>query len=143
MYGFPAAITCVLGADFAFACGTLFIAKIARPSEQSVAGAIFQTIVALGTSVGLSITNVAQIGGMKSEAERLGLSVNVDAPVTEIPPAVLLKGYRLAQWTGFAFGACGRIRSSMILGIRRLIVFHRPINRRNFPERDWYRGFKT
>jgi drug/metabolite transporter (DMT)-like permease len=106
-YGFPAAIICVLGADFAFACGTLFIAKIAQPHEQSVAGAIFQTIMALGTSVGLSITTVAEVAGMNAEARRLGVTVAPDAIVTQIPPSVLLKGYRTAQLAGVAFGACG------------------------------------
>ena len=41
-YGFPAAITAVVGADFVFAGGTLFIAKVSLPHEQSVAGAVFQ-----------------------------------------------------------------------------------------------------
>ena len=43
-FGFPAAIFSVFGADFVFAAGTLFIAKVARPHEQSVAGALFQTM---------------------------------------------------------------------------------------------------
>jgi hypothetical protein len=106
-YGFPAAIICVLGADFSYACGTLFIAKIAHPPERSVAGAIFQTIMSLGTSVGLSITTIAEVAGMKSEARKLGITVASDATVAQIPPAVLLKGYRSAQLAGVAFGVCG------------------------------------
>ena len=43
-FGFPAAIFSVFGADFVFAAGTLFIAKVALPHEQSVAGALFQTM---------------------------------------------------------------------------------------------------
>jgi hypothetical protein len=43
-YGFPSAILSVFGADFVFAAGTLFIAKVALPHEQSVAGALFQTM---------------------------------------------------------------------------------------------------
>jgi hypothetical protein len=107
-YGFPAAIICVFGADFAFACGTLFIAKIAHPHEQSVAGAIFQTIMALGTSVGLSITTIAEVAGMKSEARKLGITLASDATAAQLPPAVLLKGYRAAQLAGVGFGVCGK-----------------------------------
>ena len=43
-YGLPSAILSVFGADFVFAAGTLFIAKVALPHEQSVAGALFQTM---------------------------------------------------------------------------------------------------
>lgn len=43
-YGLPSAILSVFGADFVFSAGTLFIAKVALPHEQSVAGALFQTM---------------------------------------------------------------------------------------------------
>ena len=43
-FGFPAAILSVFGADFVFAAGTLFVAKISLPHEQSLAGALFQTM---------------------------------------------------------------------------------------------------
>ena len=43
-YGFPSFILSVWGVDFIFACGTLFVAKIALPHEQSVAGGIFTTM---------------------------------------------------------------------------------------------------
>jgi hypothetical protein len=43
-FGFPASIVAVFGADFVFAAGTLFVAKISLPHEQSLAGALFQTM---------------------------------------------------------------------------------------------------
>src|SRR6267378_6044967 len=43
-FGFPSACLIVLAADFTFASGTLFIAKISPPHEQSVAGALFQAV---------------------------------------------------------------------------------------------------
>jgi hypothetical protein len=43
-FGFPAAICSVIGADFVFAAGTIFVAKIALPHEQSLAGGLFQTM---------------------------------------------------------------------------------------------------
>lgn len=49
-YGFPSAILSVFGADFVFSAGTLFIAKVALPHEQSVAGALFQTMTQVSGS---------------------------------------------------------------------------------------------
>lgn len=43
-FGFPAAIVAVFGADFVFASGTLFVAKVSLPHEQSLAGGLFQTL---------------------------------------------------------------------------------------------------
>lgn len=106
-FGFPAAVVAVFGADFAFACGTLFIARVALPNEQSVAGALFQTVTALGTSFGLAITTIGQVAGMNAEARRMGVRVDTNATVLEIPRNILLKGYRDAQWTAFAFGVTG------------------------------------
>jgi len=37
-FGFPAAVISVFGADFVFAAGTIFVAKVALPHEQSLAG---------------------------------------------------------------------------------------------------------
>lgn len=114
-YGFPAAVISVFGADFTFACGTLFIAKIALPHEQSVAAAIYQTVVSFGISVGLSITTVAQVAGMKKEADRLGISIAPDALAKDIPPSILLKGYRTAQFAALAFGLCGQYGFSLFI----------------------------
>ena len=50
-YGFPSAIMSVIGADFAFSGGTLFIAKITLPHEQSVGGALFQTMTQANNSL--------------------------------------------------------------------------------------------
>src|SRR5260370_39672743 len=39
-YGFPAAVAVVFGSDFIFSTGKLYVAKVARPDEQSVAGGV-------------------------------------------------------------------------------------------------------
>ncbi|CAG7851836.1 SubName: Full=Related to aminotriazole resistance protein {ECO:0000313/EMBL:CCA74681.1} [Serendipita indica DSM 11827] len=106
-FGFPAAVICVVGADFVFACGTLFIAKTAYQSEQSVAGALFQTVTALGTSLGLAITTIADSVGASAEARRMGVVLAHDATAAQIPPNVLLRGLRSAQFASFSFGICG------------------------------------
>jgi hypothetical protein len=43
-FGFPGAIVSVLGADFVFAAGTLYVAQVVEPQEQSLAGGLFQTM---------------------------------------------------------------------------------------------------
>lgn len=48
-FGFPASVITVLGADFVFAGGSLFIAKLALPHEQSLAGGLFQTMAQVCT----------------------------------------------------------------------------------------------
>lgn len=43
-FGFPSPIVAVFGADFVFAAGTLFVAKVSLPHEQSLAAGLFQTL---------------------------------------------------------------------------------------------------
>ncbi|KAL1736165.1 major facilitator superfamily domain-containing protein, partial [Schizophyllum commune] len=89
-FGFPAAITSVFGADFVFAAGTLFIAKISRPHEQSVSGGLFQTMIQLGTSMGIAVSTVVYDNVQKQQG---GISSR-DAQ---------LQAYQAAQWTAFGF----------------------------------------
>lgn len=44
-FGFPAAIVSVFGADFVFSAGSLFVAKVSLHHEQSVSGALLQTML--------------------------------------------------------------------------------------------------
>ncbi|KAJ7506829.1 MFS general substrate transporter [Mycena galericulata] len=83
-FGFPAAVVSVFGADFVFAAGTLFVAKVSLPHEQSLAGGLFQTLIQLGTAFGLAISTIAFNAVAGGEGE--------DAP---------LKAYKAAQWTAF------------------------------------------
>lgn len=43
-FGFPSTVMIVFGADFVYSAGTIFVAKIAFPHEQSLAGGLFQTM---------------------------------------------------------------------------------------------------
>lgn len=43
-FGFPATIISVMGVDFVFTSGTLYVAKISLPHEQSLSAALFQTM---------------------------------------------------------------------------------------------------
>jgi hypothetical protein len=43
-FGFPSAILSVVGADFVFAAGSIYVAKVSKPEEQSLSGGIFATM---------------------------------------------------------------------------------------------------
>jgi hypothetical protein len=49
-YAFVATSLSVMGADLVYTAGTLFIAKFALPHEQSVAGAVFNTMTQVRSS---------------------------------------------------------------------------------------------
>ena len=100
--GFPSACLVVLGADFTFASGTMFISKVSPPSEQSVAGALFQAMTQIGSAIGLSVSTIVFHGVLRAQSSSLGVSL--DQGSDDAPPAAQLKAYRAAMWTGFAFG---------------------------------------
>ncbi len=103
--GFPSAILCVFGADFVFSAGTIFIAKVSLPHEQSVAGALFQTMTQLGTSFGLAITTIVFNRVLAKQSSNMG--VIVDDAGTNAPMDAQLRAYRAAEWAAFAFGILG------------------------------------
>lgn len=79
----------VLGADFLMAVGSVFVSTLALPEEQSVAGAVFQTLVQLGGALGLAFVGVVQTT-ITRKKESTGLD-HVTA---------LLHGLRGAFWFG-------------------------------------------
>ncbi|KAJ6474419.1 efflux transporter [Mycena vitilis] len=101
-FGFPAPIVVVFGADFVFAAGTLFVAKICLPHEQSLAGGLFQTLTQLGTSFGLAISTIAfdaVAGGVTTDG----------AP---------LEAYKAAQWTAFGMAMfCTLLAATFLRGV--------------------------
>ncbi|KAI0781757.1 major facilitator superfamily domain-containing protein [Abortiporus biennis] len=113
-FGFPAAILSVFGADFVFAAGSLFVAKVSLPHEQSVSGALLQTMMQLGAAFGLAITTII----FNSEATK---SFNRDSPSSPIPltgpppPPTDATPYKTAMWGGFAFGICGSLLAAVFL----------------------------
>ncbi|KAJ7064686.1 efflux transporter [Mycena amicta] len=94
-FGFPAAIFSVIGADFLFAAGTLFVSNAVGPDEQSLAGGVFQTMTQLGTSLGVTVSTIVL------DNVTLHVLRNGDT----------LKAYQAANWTGVAFGVVGMLRS--------------------------------
>jgi hypothetical protein len=63
------------------------VAKLAADSEQSLAGAVLQTMNQLGTALGITLSTIAfdRVGGSGGG----------------------LRGYRAAQWTAFGLGTAG------------------------------------
>ncbi|KAI3601644.1 efflux transporter [Moniliophthora roreri] len=109
-FGFPAAILSVFGADFVFTAGTLFIAKVALPHQQSVAGGIFQCMTQLGTSLGITVSTVVFNNVLHKDSMRRHLPPPPDA--RHAPRPVQLECYHAAFWTTFAFGVLGQRRGA-------------------------------
>ena len=113
--GFPSACLIVLGADFTFASGTMFICKVSPPSEQSVAGGLFQAMTQIGSAIGLSVSTIVFNGVLKAQSSSLGVSV--DQGGDDAPQAAQLKAYQAAMWTGFAFGILCACWTALDLGL--------------------------
>ncbi|KAG1738412.1 major facilitator superfamily domain-containing protein [Suillus paluster] len=100
-FGFPSTILSVCGADFVFASGTIFIAQTVLQHEQSVAGALLQTMTQLGTAFGLTISTIVFNSIVKKESAQLGVTLN--SQMTNAPASANLSGYKAAQWSATAF----------------------------------------
>ncbi|KAG2132988.1 major facilitator superfamily domain-containing protein [Suillus clintonianus] len=96
-FGFPSTILSVCGADFVFASGTIFIAKTVSQHEQSVAGALFQTMMQLGTAFGLTISTIVFDSVVTKESAQLGVTLN--SQMTNAPASANLSAYKAAQWS--------------------------------------------
>ncbi|KAI0077783.1 MFS general substrate transporter [Panus rudis PR-1116 ss-1] len=106
-FGFPAAILSVFGADFVMAAGSLFVAKVALLHEQSVAGALLQTMMQLGGAFGLAITTIIFNSTLTHQTAKLTPSGS--------PLHAQELAYKAAMWGGFAFGAFGAILAALFL----------------------------
>ncbi|TRM64811.1 major facilitator superfamily domain-containing protein [Schizophyllum amplum] len=112
-FGFPASICCVFGADFVFSGGTLFVAKLSQGHEQSVSGALFQTMIQLGTSMGIAVSTVVYDRVLASRATAMGVTLNEQH--SNAPRPAQLDAYHAAQWTAFAFGALAALLALLFL----------------------------
>ncbi|KAG7444616.1 putative efflux transporter [Guyanagaster necrorhizus] len=93
-FGFPAAVLAPAGGGFAYACSMIYITKAARPHEQSMVGAVVQTMTQLGTSLGVTVSTV--IFDEVSQQQTSGQGA---------PPG--LGSYKAAQWTTLVFAGLG------------------------------------
>lgn len=114
-FGFPAAIVSVFGADFVFATGTLFVAKVCLPHEQSVGGALFQTLTQVGTAFGIAISTIVFNATIEKKAHELGVDTGALASASAAPRPAQLAAYKNAMWAGCAFGFFGGILGFVFL----------------------------
>ncbi|KAH9052314.1 efflux transporter [Lactarius vividus] len=75
---------------------------VSLPHEQSVAGALFQAMTQLGSTIGVSVSTIVFNSVLRTQSRRLG--VVADAQADNVPLPAQLKAYKAAMWTGFAFG---------------------------------------
>ncbi|GAA5985579.1 hypothetical protein JCM11641_004979 [Rhodosporidiobolus odoratus] len=102
---FPAMILSVIGADFIFACGILYVSQVAGRGHQALAGSIFNMSTQIGTGIGLAINTIVQDRVTKREVEKLGMVYDVNS--NDIPREAYHIGLNAAFYTcaGFAFFA--------------------------------------
>ncbi|KAK0486636.1 putative efflux transporter [Armillaria luteobubalina] len=91
-FGFPAAVLAPAGGGFAYACSMIYLTKVARPHEQSMVGAVVQTMTQLGTSLGVTVSTV-----IFDQVTRHQTTIQETSPG--------LNSYKAAQWTTLAFAA--------------------------------------
>ncbi|KAH9924328.1 efflux transporter [Epithele typhae] len=107
-FGFPAVAICVFGADFVFASGALLVAKSCLPHEQSVGGAVFNTVVQLATSFGLAISAAVFNSTLATKEAELGADAAPGSPAQ-------LAAFKSAFWAGVAFGFAGSVLAVVFL----------------------------
>ncbi|KAF2132451.1 MFS general substrate transporter [Dothidotthia symphoricarpi CBS 119687] len=89
---FIAQILQPLSPDVLFTVGLLVISAVFPPHTQALGGAVFNTCVQLGTSIGLTVTSVIA-------DSRTAASGDVD----KMSPSALMAGYRAVFWALFAW----------------------------------------
>ncbi|KAI9069518.1 MFS general substrate transporter [Trametes sanguinea] len=116
-FGFPAAILSVFGADFVFATGTLFVAKVCLPHEQSVGGALFQTLTQVGTAFGIALSTIVFDATLARSSAEYGVRVGRtgSGAAADAPRGAQLVAYKDAMWTGCAFGFAGALLAGVFL----------------------------
>jgi hypothetical protein len=96
------------------ATGLIFISKLVLPSEQSVAGALFQTMTQIGAAIGLAITTIVYSTVQSQAARRMGSSAHAEED--GFPKEAFLEGLRAAFYAAAAMGfvcECWRLASGL------------------------------
>ncbi|KIK39599.1 hypothetical protein CY34DRAFT_808124 [Suillus luteus UH-Slu-Lm8-n1] len=109
-FGFPSTVLIVFGSDFVYAAGTIFVAKIARPDERSVAGALFQTMTQVGTALGLAVSTLVFNIVVANESADGDVAAN-----SASANSAQLKGYRSAQWACASFSLMAALLAALFL----------------------------
>jgi MFS family permease len=82
-----------LSIDVLFTVGILIISDVFPARTQALAGAVFNTVSQLGTSIGLCVLQIISIAVTRESRF-----------FRKTSPEALLEGYKASFWTTFAFG---------------------------------------
>ena len=96
-----------MSVDVLFTIGILIISDVFPARTQALAGAVFNTLAQIGTSIGLTTTSAISVTVTKESAFKNKAS----------PPA-LMEGYRASFWTLFAWMLTSCIVA--VFGLRRV-----------------------
>ncbi|KAF9509240.1 hypothetical protein BS47DRAFT_1349492 [Hydnum rufescens UP504] len=103
-----------VGADFIFASGSIYVAKVSLPHEQSLAAGLFNTLMQVGASLGLALSSIVLDKTIRKETRRLNASQPAVSPQLTAK-AGLLAGYRAVQWLNFGFVMFGLVLALVFL----------------------------
>ncbi|KAF7892666.1 uncharacterized protein EAF02_000204 [Botrytis sinoallii] len=106
-FGLPAMSLAAFGADTVYPCLGLFTTQLLPRKDQSVAGAMFQTMAAIGRSMPLPITSAIQQSVQSKELNK---------GATEM--LAFLAGLRAVEW--FCVGCMAASLAMTIIGLRNI-----------------------
>lgn len=106
-FGLPAMVLAAFGADTVYPCLGLFTTQSLPRKDQSVAGAMFQTMAAIGRAMPLPITSAIQ-QSVQSKAVNAG----------KAPMPAFLAGLRAVEW--FCVGCMATSLALTIIGLRNI-----------------------
>lgn len=115
-FGFPASVFSVFGSDLVYASGSIFVARVSLPQEQSLAGGLFNTLAQVGTSIGLSLQSIVLDRVIVSKAREMGFDLGTgSAALNAAPKEALLKGIRAVMWMSVGYSLMALLLSVLFL----------------------------
>ena len=102
VYGLPAMVFSVFGADTTWPSLTLFTSTALPDEDQALGGALINAVGQFGRAIALAVATAIQTAVMASER---GVDVENAGRMEEWEEASL-KGLRAADWFGFGLGLC-------------------------------------
>lgn len=96
-----------LSVDILFTIGLLVVSDVFPEKTQALAGAVFNTVAQLGSSIGLTTSSVISISVTRSSSTQ-----------DKSSPSALMEGYRATFWTLFAWMAAACVVGGF--GLRKL-----------------------
>ena len=106
-YSFIAPVLIAIGYDVLTSAGSLFVARFALPHEQSIGGALFNTLAQVcrhkNTDIFTEYSTSFQLGTAAGVTITTVVYNSVDTPEVDMLPK-----YHAAQWAACSFGILGK-----------------------------------